>query len=30
VVPADEAQERVWAALRKDLAQLGEVHGIEF
>jgi len=30
VVPAEEAQERVWAALRKDLAHLGEVHGIDF
>ena len=29
VVPAPEAQERVWAALRKDLRRLGEVHGIE-
>jgi acetoin utilization protein AcuC len=30
VVPAEEAQERVWAALRKDLAHLGEVHGMDF
>jgi len=30
VVPESSAQERVWAALRRDLAQLGEVHGIEF
>src|ERR1700682_764564 len=29
VVPQEEAQERVWAALRKDLAHLGEVHGLE-
>jgi acetoin utilization protein AcuC len=29
VVPAPEAQERVWAALRKDLRRLSEVHGIE-
>ena len=29
VAPAEEAQERVWGALRKDLARLGEVHGIE-
>ena len=29
VVPAEEAQERVWAALRKDLARLGEVHGMD-
>jgi acetoin utilization protein AcuC len=30
VVPAEEAQERVWAALRKDLQHLGEVHGMDF
>ncbi len=30
VVPATEAQARVWAALRKDLARLGEVHGMDF
>ncbi|GAC1642495.1 MAG: acetoin utilization protein AcuC [Candidatus Dormibacteraceae bacterium] len=29
LMPAEEAQERVWKALRKDLARLGEVHGIE-
>src|SRR5579864_178850 len=29
VVPAPEAQERVWAAVQKDLARLGRVHGIE-
>ena len=29
VVPGAEAQERVWAALHKDLRRLGEVHGIE-
>jgi acetoin utilization protein AcuC len=30
VVPSGEAQQRVWAALRKDLDRLGEAHGIEF
>jgi acetoin utilization protein AcuC len=30
VVPQEEAQDRVWVALRKDLAHLGEVHGLEF
>ena len=30
VVPAREAQERVWSALRKDLDHLGEVHGLSF
>ena len=30
VVPAVEVQERVWGALRKDLAHLGEVHGLDF
>jgi acetoin utilization protein AcuC len=30
VVPAVEAQERVWTALRKDLRRLGEVHGLDF
>ncbi len=29
VVPAVEAQERVWNALRNDLRRLGEVHGLE-
>ena len=29
VVPESEAQERVWAALRKDLHSLGEVHAID-
>jgi hypothetical protein len=29
-VPAKEAQERVWSALRKDLDHLGEVHGLSF
>ena len=29
-VPESSTQERVWAALRRDLAQLGEVHGMEF
>ncbi len=28
-LPAPEAQERVWAALRKDLRRLGEVHGLD-
>jgi len=30
VVPAAEAQERVWVALRKDLSRLGEVHQMDF
>jgi acetoin utilization protein AcuC len=30
VVPAAEAQERVWMALRKDLSRLGEVHQMDF
>jgi len=30
VVPSEEAQERVWAGLRRDLRRLGEVHGLEF
>ena len=30
VVPATEAQARVWSALRKDLDRLSEVHGIDF
>ena len=30
VIPGDEAQELVWATLRKDLRRLGEVHGIDF
>src|ERR1700737_1252016 len=30
IVPAVEAQERVWNALRKDLAHLSEVHNIDF
>jgi acetoin utilization protein AcuC len=30
VIPDANAQERVWAALRKDLAQLGEVQGMDF
>jgi acetoin utilization protein AcuC len=29
VVPGVEVQERVWGALRKDLAHLGEVHGLD-
>jgi acetoin utilization protein AcuC len=29
VLPATEAQERVWSALRKDLDRLGQVHGLE-
>jgi acetoin utilization protein AcuC len=30
VVPGTEAQARVWAALGKDLARLGEAHGMDF
>ena len=30
VVPEKEAQERVWAALTKDLSRLAEVHGLGF
>jgi acetoin utilization protein AcuC len=30
LVPSDEAQERVWSALDRDLARLGEVHGLDF
>jgi acetoin utilization protein AcuC len=30
VTPEEDAQERVWASLRKDLRHLGEVHGINF
>jgi acetoin utilization protein AcuC len=30
VAPEEDAQERVWASLRKDLRHLGEVHGMEF
>ena len=30
VTPEADAQERVWASLRKDLRALGEVHGINF
>jgi acetoin utilization protein AcuC len=30
IVPGDEAQSNVWAALRKDLRRLGEVHGMDF
>jgi hypothetical protein len=29
-VPESSTQERVWSALRRDLAHLGEVHGMEF
>ncbi|HLZ94869.1 MAG TPA: acetoin utilization protein AcuC [Candidatus Dormibacteraeota bacterium] len=29
MVPAEQAQERVWTALHRDIARLGEVHGIE-
>jgi len=29
-VPGEEVQERVWGALTKDLAHLGEVHGMDF
>ena len=30
VEPQEEAQERVWTALRKDLTELGQVHGLDF
>lgn len=30
VIPQKEAEERVWAALRRDLGRLGEAHGLEF
>lgn len=30
VIPQKEAQERVWAALARDLSRLAEVHGVEF
>jgi acetoin utilization protein AcuC len=30
VVPEEEAQQRIWTALRNDLRTLGEVHGIDF
>jgi len=30
VVPEAESQEAVWAALRRDLKRLGEVHGMDF
>ncbi len=30
VIPAEEAQERVWASLRQNLRTLGEVHGLDF
>jgi acetoin utilization protein AcuC len=30
VVPTEEAQARVWSALRKDLDRLAEVHGLRF
>jgi acetoin utilization protein AcuC len=29
-IPGEEAQERVWAALHRNLRRLGEVHGIDF
>ena len=29
-IPGAEAQERVWAALHRDLRRLGEIHGIDF
>jgi acetoin utilization protein AcuC len=29
-MPGADAQERVWASLRKDLRTLGEVHGLDF
>jgi acetoin utilization protein AcuC len=30
VAPEEDAQERLWVSIRKDLRHLGEVHGIEF
>ena len=30
VVPDEEAQERVWSALKRDLRSLGEAHGMDF
>jgi acetoin utilization protein AcuC len=30
VIPAPEAQQRVWSALRRDLDRLGAVHGVDF
>jgi acetoin utilization protein AcuC len=30
VTPQEDAQERVWTTLRKDLRHLGEVHGMDF
>ncbi len=30
VLPGEEAQERVWAALKRDLRSLGEAHGMDF
>ena len=30
VTPGTEAQERVWTALHRDIARLGEVHGMNF
>ncbi len=29
LIPGDEAQERIWATLGKDLRRLGEVHGLD-
>jgi len=29
VIPSEEAQGRVWNALRNDLRRLSEVHGLE-
>jgi len=29
VTPGTEAQERVWAALHRDISRLGEVHGMK-
>jgi acetoin utilization deacetylase AcuC-like enzyme len=28
VIPAPQAQERVWSAMQRDLARLGDVHGL--
>jgi acetoin utilization protein AcuC len=30
MIPQQQAQERVWAALNRDLERLGEAHGVEF
>jgi acetoin utilization protein AcuC len=30
VMPGPEAQERVWASLHRDIARLGDIHGLKF